>query len=309
MHVAAALSRLPDVCPPPANRRARITTALNILSQGLAAVAPKLDPHQLAACLESFGRLRLAPPAAFYRVCALLCADGGGGAAAPLRRLHPWELAACAKALAALQEVEQRQRLEAVAAGAGAGEVVGGGGARGGIGIGGGAAALMLESGVLAGGGAGAERAFLFGPGVLDSTTSMVIAGDGSGEKGVARANGGSRGGGAAASALAHLTPGEALWRLLSESARPRLPNFPASDLAAISWALARSDRADKRFMTDACRAALARPGKFDADGVAAMTSAMAAAAHRDDLLLGAFCQEVVARKAEFTVPQLAGGS
>lgn len=275
-HIAAAIARLPEVRAPAANRRGRVGAVLRLLARGLEAAAPRLDAHQLAATLASFGRLRLAPPAALHAVCSLLAADGG---AALRRELHPWELAAAARALAALQDEAAQAAAEAADAAAeglgpdlthsSAAVTVGGGGHP-----------------ALGAGGAGGQPLL------------------GAGDALSASASGAGGGGGA----LALPAPVESLWALIPEAARARLGSFPAADLAALAWALARSGRADQRFMTDVSREALSRPGKFDAEGVAALTSALAAAGHVDVLLLGALSREVAGRKAEFTIPQLAGG-
>jgi hypothetical protein len=289
MHVAAALARLPEVQHPAANRRIRVGSVLRLLAGGLQATAARLDPHQLSACLAAFGRLRMAPPAAAALVCSLLCADGG----APLRKLHPWELAEAAEALAALQQEEEVLRAEAAAAAAA--DAAGAAGAdddrlsifRGG-------AALNGAEGQPGTALAASPGALPLGPPADGALALEAFCGE--------------RGAGGATDALARVSPAAALWQLLADAARPRLRSFPAADLAALTWALARSGRASKRFMGDASSAARAGPGRFDSDGVARMASALAAAGHRDEFLLGALGREVALRKAEFTVPQLAGG-
>jgi hypothetical protein len=290
MHVAAALARLPEVQHPAENRRPRLGAVLRLLAGGLAATAHRLDAHQLAGCLEAFGALHMAPHGALTRVCGLL-AEGEG---ARLRDLHPWEISAVARALAALEDEQARLAAE------------GGGGGGGDIGLEG------LKSGTPDSSSSSSSSS---GSGMLPDLPAvappLLLAGADSRSALLSTEGGpsdGSSTGGSSANALALATPVEALWQLLPEAARPRLRNFPAADLASIAWSLARCNRATKRFMTDASRVALSKPDKFDPDSIAALTSALAAAGHRDDLLLGALAKEVVARKPEFTVPQLAGG-
>ncbi|GBF95137.1 hypothetical protein Rsub_07721 [Raphidocelis subcapitata] len=272
MHVAAAVARLPEVRLPSANGEARRRTAVRILAPGIEATADQMDPHQAAACLGAFGSLRCAPPAALTRVAARLAADRG----AALRALHPWELAGAARALAALRDQEEAGAAEAAAAAAAA------------------RAGTEFSPPPGPGGGqtSGSASQALLAPGAAGAATPDALSPVG------AAADGG---------ALARASPVEALWTLLPEVARTRLHDFPADDLAAIAWALARRGRASKRFMADACTAALPRPEKFGPGATAALTCALAEAGHADELLLGALARRAEGAKAEFTAAQLAG--